>query len=62
MIIYQIQHNSKPSIRYACAATVRSPQPRNNIIDRRQNMIEIGYHTGAAPRVQVGNDTADESV
>lgn len=57
MIVYQITHNSKPNIRYACAATVRSPQPRHNIIDRRQNMIEIGYHTGAAPRVQAGNDS-----
>lgn len=54
MRVYLLRHDSKPRVRFACATTVRSDIPRHNIIDRRNNMLEIGYFTGAMPTVSDG--------
>ena len=54
MRVYLLRHDSKPRVRFACATTVRSDIPRHNIIDRRNNMLEIGYFTGGMPTVSDG--------
>ena len=59
MIVYLIRHNSQPKIRYACATTVSGEHPRHNIIDRRKNMVEIGYFSGAVPTVYDGDNVVN---
>ena len=61
MTVYILRHESKPKVRFACATTVCSDTPRHNIIDRRSNILEIGYFTGTMPTVLDNKTVVDVS-
>ncbi len=56
MVFYTLQFSSVPKIRFACSAVI-APGERHNIIDRRENFVELCFHTCTANIIETDGET-----
>ncbi len=57
MVFYRLKLHSQPELRFACATSVLADQTKRNIIDHRENMLELTLNTKLTYTLEDGYGT-----